>query len=311
LTRISRVIEITGPPPVAIVPDVAAPPAVEATASADSPDDLMRRVGGYIEQYGGQASLLVGVEHYAQSATHTMVIPDSRGADGRLRGSQDVVVIERRRLVSEFALVANRSTSGGWLGYRDVIEMDGKPVSDRRDRLQGLFRADAPDVEEARRIVDAGARYNIGPVSRNFNVPTTTLFFFHTGNLPRFTFRRKGGERIDNIDTVEIDFREERIPTLVMNSARQDVPSSGTLWVNPADGAVVRTRLELEKFDNAGSRAVIDVRYRKDPVLAMWVPTRMTESYSAASPSGKAKDTAKTEATYKDFKRFETSVKIK
>ena len=190
----------------------AAPP---ANAPAGSPDEIMRRVGAYVEQYGGQASLLVGVEHYSQSVTHSWSRrwrPEWRQRDGRQRAGRDDRQwadgrAERRRLVSEFALVPNASTSGGWLGYRDVIEMNGKPVADRRDRLQALFRSDAPDLEEARRIVDEGARYNIGPVSRNFNVPTTTLFFFHTGNLSRFTFRRKGRERIDDVDT-----RRDRLP---------------------------------------------------------------------------------------------------
>jgi hypothetical protein len=218
---------------------------------------------------------------------------------------------EKRRLLSEFALVANKSVSGGWLGYRDVIEVDGKPVADRGGRLQALLQSDAPDLQEARRITEEGSRYNIGPVSRNFNVPTTTLFFLHAGNLPRFTFRRKGRERIDNIDTVEIDFREERTPTLIMNTAGKDVPASGTLWVNPVDGAILRTRLELGGFDEAGSKAVIEVFYRKDPALAMWVPSRMTESYTGTSFGGGAKTSAKTEATYQDFKRFQTSVKIK
>jgi hypothetical protein len=81
---------------------------------------------------------------------------------------------------------------------------------------------------------------------------------------------------------------------------------SGTPWVNPADGAIVRTRLELDGFRGSGSHAAIDVFYRNDPVLAMWVPARMQEKYSGGSAA-----TATTVATYKDFKRFQTSVKIK
>ena len=69
----------------------------------------------------------------------------------------------------------------------------------------------------------------------------------------------------------------------------------------------MRTRLELESFDSAGSRAVIEVSYRKDPGLAMWVPSRMTERYSG---TGRGRPRA-TVATYQDFKRFQTSVKIK
>jgi hypothetical protein len=189
--------------------------------------------------------------------------------------------------------------------YRDVIEVDGKPVADRRDRLQALFRSDVPDLQEARRIADEGARYNIGPVSRNFNVPTATLFFFHPGSLPRFTFRNKRSERIDGIDAVAVDFRETRRPTLIMNASGKDVPSSGTLWINPADGAVVRTRLTLAGFRGPNSYAAIDVTYRKDPALGMWVPSRMTERYS-----GGGAGYAETVATYADFKRFQTSARV-
>jgi hypothetical protein len=46
--------------------------------------------------------------------------------------------------------------------------------------------------------------------------------------------------------------------------------------------------------------------YGNDPVLAMWVPARMQEKYSGGSAA-----TATTVATDKDFKRFQTSVKVK
>jgi hypothetical protein len=289
--------------------------AAAVAPSAGSPDEMMRRVGAYVEHYGGQASLLVGVEHYSQLLDRP-ASPPMPGRPVQMRGLAGNAAVEgvefgaastqKRRLVSEFALVSNASASGGWLGFRDVIEVDGKPISNRPDRLQALFQSGAPDLVAARRIADEGARYNVGPVSRNFNVPTTTLFFFHSGNLPRFTFRRTGRERIDGVDTVVIDFREERTPTLTMTSSGKDVPGSGTLWVNPADGAVVRTRLEFRGFDTAGSRALIEVAYRKDPALALWVPSRMTERYSSGS-----RETATTVATYSDFKRFETSVRIK
>jgi VWFA-related protein len=301
LTRISRIIEVTASAPAAPRDDVAAAPDVPAVAPARAPDEIMRRVGAYVEQYGGQASLLIAVEHYSQSVTGApAVIGTGRGATfSNTPGAA-------RRLVSEFALVPTAGASGGWLGFRDVIEVNGTPVPDRGDRLQALFQSGAPDLEQARRIADEGARYNIGPVSRNFNVPTTPLFFFHSDNLRRFTFRRAGGERIDGVDTVEIAFIEQPAATLITTAAGKDVPSAGTLWVNPVDGAIVRTRLELRGFDDAGSRAVIDVTYRKDPALAMWVPSRMTERYSGGSEG-----TATTSATYQDFKRFQTSVKIK
>jgi len=324
LTRINRIIEVTGPAPVSIPTETLAVPANDAAAvtpppppvavtppstpSTGSPDDIIRRAGAYVAQYGGQASLLVAVEHYAQSASRVQRnVETEMRIGGRLSQTEEMNTTPafRRRLVSEFALAPNAAAIGGWLGYRDVMEVDGKPVADRGGRLQALFRSDTPDSQAARRIANEGARYNIGSVSRNFNVPTATLFFFHQGNLSRFTFRRTGRERIDGVDTVVIDFHEARAPTLIMNSAGKDVPASGTLWVNPVDGVVVRTRVELKEFDSAGSRAVIEVVYRKDPAVGMWVPSRMTERYTVGP------ETTTTVATYQDFKRFQTSVKIK
>jgi VWFA-related protein len=316
LTRIDRVIEITGALTATAQPDAVAAPRTEAAAAKPAPpkaavdpsnavpDEVMRSVGDYVGQYGGQASLLVAVEHYSQTVTRLQGISETRSR-GRSTTEITNVPAGKRTLVSEFALMPNAAASGGWLGYRDVMEVDGKPVADRGGRLQALFRSDTPDLQAARRIADEGARYNIGSVSRNFNAPTTVLFFFHAGNLPRFSFRRSGRDRIDGVDTLVIDFHEDRIPTLIMNSSGKDVPASGTLWVNPADGSVVRSRLELREFDSAGSKATVDVVYRKDPAVGMWVPSRMTERYTAGT------ETTTTIATYTDFKRFQTSIKIK
>ena len=82
--------------------------------------------------------------------------------------------------MSEFAIV-KAAGRVGWSGFRDVVEVDGKPVSDRRDRLLSLLTGPAGGEAELRRIADESARYNVGPVIRNFNVPTTALFFFHPG----------------------------------------------------------------------------------------------------------------------------------
>lgn len=269
----------------------------------------MRRAGAYVKEYGGQASLIVGVEDYSQSVTRAPVNTLRRraGASGRADAmGMEESEVDRRKLVSEFALVRNPAAIGGWLGYRDVIEMDGKRVSTGRDRLQALFRSEVPDLQRARQITDESARYNIGPVSRTLNIPTATLFFFHPTNLPRFTFRRTGAERVADVDAIVIEFHEQRSPTMIMNASGRDVPGAGTLWVNPVDGAVVRIRLDLEGFDAAGSRGVIDVKYRKDPGLTMWVPASMSEQYSGGSI-----ESATTVATYRDFKRFQTSGRIK
>ena len=139
-----------------------AEPSPRATAGgARDPalEDVLQRVGRYVANYGEQASLIIAVEHYEQKY-------------------QDAPAGERshRKLVAEFALFKTTDATG-WVGFRDVFSVDGKPLPYRQYRLQALLRAGTPDVLESRRLADESARFNIGPTRRNFNEPTAALFF--------------------------------------------------------------------------------------------------------------------------------------
>src|SRR6185436_19721525 len=199
--------------------------------SAQEPalEQVMERVGKYVASYGEKAAVVVASEKYSQSVL-------VEGADmGRPRD-----------LKAEFAIV--RVSGGGWTGFRDVIEFEGKPVQDRKDRLVSLLTNAAGDSSELTRIANESARFNIGPVSRNFNVPTAALFFFLPSEHARFTFTRKSSKKVEGIDTWEIEFRETKRPTLIRTRAGQDVPIEGTLHVKPDDGTVVRTRFKMRNF---------------------------------------------------------------
>jgi hypothetical protein len=300
-------------------------------ASEPSLEQVMERVGAYVAGYGEKASVVVSTEKYTQSVMWA-----------------DSAPMRPLQLEAEFAIV--RVTGGGWTGYRDVVSLDGKPVHDRRNRLMELLTDTNGDVSELTRIANESARFNIGPVSRNFNVPTATLFFFRPQNHARFTFERKGTRKIDDVSTSEIGFKETQRPTLVMTRAGRDVPLEGSLWVNPMDGTVIRTRLKLRNFadDNtvtpdlaapqqtpaenpnaprgAGaaprastismgrieSSADIDVTYRKPDGMTLWLPFTMVELYEGPIRI-KAKSMpgrSTTNAKYSDFKTFDTSIKI-
>jgi hypothetical protein len=239
--RVSRtfILEPAGSRPAPVTESLPA----AATAAAETPtpsripdprlDEIMHRAAAYVAAYGEQMSAVVGVEKYTQ---HVNPIGGS--------------TTRPRELVAEFALVK----SGGpvpWSGYRDVLEVNGEPVHDRRDRIVKILTDSKNPLEEAGRLTAESARFNVGPVSRNFNLPTTALFFFHDSNLSRFTFTRKGTKKIDGVDTVEIAFRETRRPTLIATRDGKDVPCEGLLWVLPDDGTIVRTRLQLKGFADA------------------------------------------------------------
>ena len=171
-------------------------------------DPVIQKLGEYVASYGEKASLIVAVEKYTQSVSTPETAP-----------------MRPRRIEAEFAIVR---ADGAWVGFRDVVEVNGEAISDRRDRLQTLL-TEPSGISEAMRIANESARYNIGPVATNMNVPTTALFFFQPANLPRFTFVRKGSKKIDGTQAVEFDFKETQAPTLVATRTGKDVPLEGTL----------------------------------------------------------------------------------
>ena len=217
---------------------------VASTVRDPALEDVLQRVGRYVANYGEQASLIIAVERYEQRYQNA---PAGQRSE--------------RKLLAEFALFKTRDATG-WVGFRDVISADGKPIADRQDRLQALLRAGTPDVLEARRIADESARFNIGPTRRNFNEPTAALFFLLPASQARFTFTRQGMTTVDGVTAMEIDFRETGSPTVIRTSDGRDVAAQGTIWVVPSDGTVLRTRLGVSGFGGPRTSSTIDVTFR-------------------------------------------------
>ncbi len=251
--------------------------------------DVLRRVTAYVEAYGEKASIVVASERYTQT------LIDSHSGQ-----------FDQRVMMADFAIV-KAEANHTWIGFRDVIEVDGLPVADREHRLIDVLTSASGSLDEARRISDESARFNIGGVLRNFNVPTTVLFFFNATNVDRFKFSRTSG---DQDTTWEIQFREVQKPTLIRTPEWTPVPTEGSLWVNAADGTVLRTRLRVKDFTNVRSRDVIaehDVRFRRVDAMEMWLPELMEETYVDAR--GGPRITGRAE--YSNYRRFETSARIK
>ncbi len=310
---------------------------VATVASAQTPGDpqlepVLARMGAYISGYAEKAALVVAVEEYTQTVM--------------LDGAP--VPIQPRRLVAEFAIVKT-SDGSGWVGFRDVVEVNGRALVDRRDRLRSLFAATGTaDATELQRIANESSRFNVGPVSRNFNVPTSAMFFFLPDNLARFAFTRKGTKKVNGVETWEVAVKETRSPTLIMTRAGADVPITGTLWIKPDDGTVVRTRLQLKNFadqmtspvqgapsqrpeinpaapqgrraaavptmywDKIESAADIEVTYRPHSELGLWLPSEMAEHYNGPITLTITPSVGRstTRAKYSDFKQFGTAATI-
>jgi hypothetical protein len=201
-------------------------------------------------------------------------------------------------LVSDFLLV--QVPGEGWLPFRDVFERDGRQVRDRQERLSELFLKGASRnaFDQAKAIMDEGARYNIGNVARNINVPTLPLPFLTARHRGRFTF--KAGKRDDSVPGAVIEFRETGRPTFISTTGGRDLPVSGRFFVDERDGTVLRT--ELHAVDT-GVEAHIDVTYEPDAGTGLRVPVRMEERFRRARDPMEVRGVA----TYSRFRRFQVN----
>ncbi len=137
------------------------------------------------------------------------------------------------------------------------------------------------------------ARYNIGSVRRETNVPTLPLWFLEPQNTRRFNFRKVGEETLSGRRVFVVDYTEVARPTFVKTPEGQDLVSSGRIWAEPTTGRVLRTLLMV-------SMATITVDYASRPeVPGLWMPVTMEERYVRANLTITGK------ATYAKFRQFQ------
>jgi hypothetical protein len=261
----------------------AASVALQAQSRAQLPTvpQLLEAAGKYVAEYDKKFSGVVSEENYYQSATQ----PGFRAQ-------------QRRTLVSDLILI--NAGPAGWISLRDVFQVDGSPVRDHTDRLLKLLTNPAPDAyQQALRLAQEGARFNIGNLSRSINVPSTALRFVRQDTQSRSTFTVNGMKTINGISAAELEFKETGTPRLIRTLT--DAPAEGKIWLEPANGRIVQTELSL-KFEKSSS-AKITVRYAPEPKISLWVPVRMDEVYTLASGqivSGRA--------DYRNFRTFSVDV---
>ena len=244
----------------------------------------MGRLDDYVDAYERQYSGLVAEEYYRQS------------------GAQKGV-----RLRSDYLLVRLENPPR-WISFRDVFEVNGVAVRDRDDRLRRLFlEPGALDKSQLQAIQDESARYNVGAVERNINVPLFTLRFLAPENRERFRFKVAGRRQSGGVDVWRVEFEELTRPTIITDLLNRDVPAKGWFLVDQTTGAIVESALRVEEH---GATGEIIVSFRHDPELGMWVPAQMTETYNSMVQRSLAglprlEAIAGGTASYTKFRRFQ------
>jgi hypothetical protein len=256
---------------------------------------LLRRAGEYARVYHERFSALVADEDYIQRT----------GPDPRRPPMGRSFVEKERRLASEYVIVRDFAGEGSWVGVRDVIEIDGEPAPDR-DRLHALLEdTSRPLTSRLRALADLEARYNIGDVYRTINVPTLPLEFLLPDRQPRFRFKSAGSATLDGRRAVRVDFDERERPTIIRSPNGRNAPSRGTFWLDPDSGAVLRSELRVSPTYGSAVQAVIVVSYKRNQRFDMLLPEDMNEMYFTRG--GRIEG----HATYTNYRRFETDVRIK
>lgn len=214
-------------------------------------------------------------------------------------------------LQSDLVLLADPVVS--WIEFRDTTEVDGKPVEGRDARVLDLFSHPSPSaLEQARRIVKEGARFNLATsnvrLNRTINLPLTALRFLLPVNQARSTFKLGGVEDVDGQQTTVVTFTESTKPRLI--ATPDERAAGGRFWLDPVSGAVHRTECQLESSSNSVIvTAKIRVDYVHVPARALWLPSLMTESYRLVSAIARSTiGDIQGRATYSDYRKFDVSV---
>jgi len=262
--------------------------AVPALAQTPDLDDVLDKAGDYVAAYERTFVGVVAEETYRQEV-RGVAGTDQRGFAFEARG-------QRRDLKSDMLLV--RAPAGDrWMQFRDVFEVDGKPVRDRTERLTKLFLQ--PSASMQRQVDDiaaASARYNIGGVNRNINLPVFALTVLEPQNRAWFSF--KGARKSATV--FDLEFREERGGTLIRTAGNQAMPSHGHFTIDLATGRVLTSELIAE---SGSLRANIEVSYALEPAMELFVPREMKEKYTLSDGSR-----VEGKATYARFRRYQVTV---
>lgn len=263
-----------------------APPSAQSPSTAD----VLDRAAAYVEDYRRSLETIVAEERYVQ-----------RSSPGEANAAES----SERTLRSDFMLLPGVAGENPWFAFRDVFEVDGQPVSGERGRLEGwLADSRSSLLQKARALAIEQARYNIGPVMRTINVPTLALEILTRRNQERFRFRRTGTTITNGIEVMIVTFEERRRPTMIRTPEGRDLPASGTLWIEPRTGRVLRTELRTGQRRKDRIEATITVAYVLVPRLGLLLPGTMEEHYI-----GPGTDIA-CRADYSNFRRFETDARI-
>lgn len=269
---------------------------VLAALQSPSADEVAIRLHRYLLAYEPKLSELIADESMRQQTAPARTAISDGPAARR----------EQRDLTSEVAFIG-LPANAGWLGFRRVMRVGRDTVGDGTGSLtEVLASGEKTDYAKAKELLADSARFNLG-APRTTNLPNLPLELLHPRHAKRFSVRIAGEERIRGERTTRLVFVEIFSPTIIKHNDGADMRSIVTAWVEPATGrlhrADVRSRDPRENawpFD-----AVVSVDFEAHSGFGLLVPTKMREEFFAGHDRR-----AWGEASYRNYRRFQTSARI-
>lgn len=231
------------------------------------------RLLAYLTDYESQLGRMVADEQFTQW-------PHSRPGYGTGRSDGISRDETRPRILHSTVAFVPLPGNAGWLGYREVRTVNGKPTSRSGLPLEALLQRDSEDGRErALALLLEGARHNLG-APRTINLPSLALEMLHRRNEARFVVVGSGRERAGDCAAVRIDLVETVRPTLIRGREGGDMPTRLSAWVEPATGRLCRTEARTRDGQlGAWFEAVVRVDFAHDPTIDLTVPVRLYEVF--------------------------------
>ncbi len=264
-------------------------------SQADNGDAIRNSLDRYLIAYEPQLSVLVADERITQ-----------RDGPSALASRRTAEPARNREIISEVAFIGLPGDAG-WLGFRRVLKVNGKPLSDAGPPLAGLLTDGAKDdFDQARLLLAQSAEHNLG-FPRTTNLPNLPLEFLHPRNRHRLAHRLDGMEKIRDINTARMVFEERSTPTIISKPDGSPLQSLISAWVEPGTGRLLRAQVKTRDpqigvlpFDS-----VVWVDFRPDETLGLLVPYEMKEEFFA----GRFREGTGT-ARYTNYRRFTTAARV-
>jgi hypothetical protein len=271
-------------------------------------EDVLKKAQEYLAAYEHQLAALVGDEHYTQRA---------RKEDISSQNDHLFLPTVERRLDSEVGWVVMPSL-GDTIAVREVQRIDGQAVA-KSGRLRSLLEAPTVAVvQEVRAILDESASHNLEPeLRRNINFSTFPLAYLRPANADRSKWKVRTRDKL-----VELQFSEEKDRALVRSADGRRYPAKGRFVLEPDSGRIHSCSLSLtEQHVSFGTVTdstttmtyEMSVEFVNDARLDVWVPGTMRDEAKLVSQNRRYIEGAvgvTGEATYDNYRRFETSGRV-